>query len=406
MKSPDDQLKILMEGVAEILPANSLKEKLAISRKEKRPLRVKLGADPTVPDLHLGHAISLRKLRQFQKLGHKVIIIIGDFTAQIGDPSGRLKTRPHLTKKEVISNAKTYVNQLSKLLDPVKTKIVFNGMWLEKLTLKEVIKLAAVSSVSKMLEREDFKKRYKKGIEISIREFLYPLLQGYDSVKIKADVEIGGMDQKFNLLVGRDIQAAFDQSSQCCLLLPLLEGIDGKEKMSKSLGNYVGLTDKPSDMFGKIMSIPDSLMIKYFRLCTDLDTNRIKEFEESLKRKKLHPRNLKTKLAFEVVKMYHGRKKAQGAAQHFKTVFQKKQLPSQMPEYILEQKKAILLTQLMVKVGIAKSKSEGKRLIKQGGVKINQEKAKDINQKVEPKKQKEIILQVGPRRFAKIIFRF
>lgn len=405
MGTIDRQLKILMTGVAEILPANSLKEKLAISRKERRPLRVKLGADPTAPDLHLGHAISLRKLRQFQKLGHKATIIIGDFTAQIGDPSGRLKTRPHLTKKEVISNAKTYVNQLAKILDPVKTEIVFNSRWLEKLTLREMIKLAAVSSVSRMLEREDFKKRYKKGIEISIHEFLYPLLQGYDSVKIKADVEMGGMDQKFNLLVGRGVQAAFGQSSQCCLLLPLLEGTDGKEKMSKSLGNYVGLTDKPADMFGKIMSLPDNLMIKYFKLCTNFDEKTIREFEKSLEKKELHPKDLKKKLAFEIVKIYHGRKKAAEAAEYFKTVFQKKKLPRRMPEYAIKQKKIILLTQLMIKFGLAKSKSDGKRLIEQGGVKMNQKKVKDINQKIDPKKQKAIILQVGPRRFAKVKFK-
>lgn len=405
MRSIERQLKILMQGVAEILPANSLREKLAISRKERRPLRVKLGADPTVPDLHLGHAIPLRKLRQFQKLGHKVIIIIGDFTAQIGDPSGRLKTRSHLTKKEVLSNAKTYINQLSKILDSIKTEIVFNGRWLEKLTLREVIKLAAVSSVSRMLEREDFKKRYKKGVEISIHEFLYPLLQGYDSVKIKADVEIGGMDQKFNLLVGRDIQAAFDQSSQCCLLLPLLEGTDGKEKMSKSLGNYIGLTDEPSDMFGKIMSIPDNLIIKYFRLCADFDEKTIREFEKSLEKKELHPKDLKKKLAFEIVRVYHGRKKAAEAAEYFKTVFQKKKLPKRMPEYTLKQTKTVFLTQLMMTFGLVRSKSDGKRLIEQGGVKMNQKKVKNINQKVDPKKQKEIILQVGPRRFAKVKFK-
>jgi len=405
MKSVEGQLKILMQGVAEILPANSLREKLLISQRLRRPLRIKLGADPTVPDLHLGHAVCLRKLRQFQKFGHKVIIIIGDFTAQIGDPSGRLKTRPPLNKKEVLSNAKTYTEQFSKILDPSKTKIVFNSQWLEKLTLKEVIKLAAAYNVSRMLEREDFKKRYKKGIEISIHEFLYPLLQGYDSVKTKADIEIGGMDQKFNLLVGRDIQTAFYQSSQCCLLLPLLEGIDGKEKMSKSLGNYVGLTDESSDMFGKIMSIPDNSMMKYFRLCTDFDEKRIKEFEKNLKKKKLHPKDLKTKLAFEIVKIYHGKEKAVKATEYFTTVFQKKKLPSKMPKYTLAQKKAILLPQLMMKLGLIKSKSEGKRLIEQGGVKINQRKVKNTQYKIEPKKQKEIILQVGPRRFVKVKFR-
>jgi len=405
MKPAGEQLKILLQGVVEILPANSLREKLLIAQKEKRPLRVKLGADPTVPDLHLGHAVCLRKLRQFQKLGHKVIIIIGDFTAQIGDPSARVKTRPPLGKEEVKINAKSYTEQLSKILDPSQTKIVFNSKWLEKLTLKEIIKLAASYNVSRMLEREDFKKRYKGGIEIAMHEFLYPLLQGYDSVMTKADIEVGGMDQKFNLLVARDIQKTFGQSSQSCLLLPLLEGIDGKEKMSKSLGNYVGLTNEPADMFGKIMSIPDTLIIKYFRLCTDFNEKTINEFEKDLKKKKINPRDLKLKLAFEIVKLYHGKKKALKAQDYFQTVFQKGKLPPKIPEYTLIQKKAILLPQLMIKLGLAKSKSEAKRLILQGGVKINQRKIENVYQKIDPKKEREIIIQVGPRKFVKVSFR-
>lgn len=405
MKPAGEQLKILLQGVAEILPANSLREKLLIAQKEKRPLRVKLGADPTVPDLHMGHAVCLRKLRQFQKLGHKVIIIIGDFTAQIGDPSARVKTRPPLGKEEVKANAKSYTDQLSKILNPSKTKIVFNSQWLEKLTLKEIIKLAASYNVSRMLEREDFKKRYKGGTEIAIHEFLYPLLQGYDSVITKADIEVGGMDQKFNLLVARDIQKTFGQPSQSCLLLPLLEGIDGKEKMSKSLGNYVGLTDEPADMFGKIMSIPDDLIIKYFRLCTDFNEKIIREFERDLKKKKVNPRDLKLKLAFEIVKIYHGKKKALKAQDYFQTVFQKRKLPPKIPEYTLIQKKTILLPQLMIKLGLVKSRGEAKRLILQGGVKINQRKVENIYQEIEPKKEKEIILQIGSRRFTKVKFK-
>jgi len=256
-----------------------------------------------------------------------------------------------------------------------------------------------------MLEREDFKKRYKGGIEIAIHEFLYPLLQGYDSVMTKADIEVGGMDQKFNLLVGRDIQKTFGQSSQSCLLLPLLEGIAGKEKMSKSLGNYVGLTDEPADMFGKIMSIPDDLIIKYFRLCTDFNEKIIREFERGLKKKKLHPRDLKLKLAFKIVKIYHGKKKALKAQDYFQTVFQKRKLPPKIPEYTLIQKKAILLPQLMIKLGLAKSKSEAKRLILQGGVKINQRKIENVYQKIDPKKEREIIIQVGSRKFVKVSFR-
>lgn len=405
MKKVSEQLKILTEGVIEILPANSLKEKLTLSFEQKRPLRVKLGVDPTAPDLHLGLAVSLRKMRQFQQFGHKAMIIIGDLTAQIGDPSERLKTRSSLPKEKILANAKTYINQLSKILSPKKTKILFNSQWLEKITFKEMIKLAASYNVSRMLEREDFKKRYKKGVEIAIHEFLYPLLQGYDSVATKADIEIGGTDQKFNLLVGRDIQKAHDQPPQSCLLLPLLEGIDGKEKMSKSLGNYVSLIDEPSDMFGKIMSIPDSLIIKYFRLCTDINPKTINALERDLKKRKVNPRDLKLKLSFEIVKIYHGKNKALKAKEYFKTVFQKKRLPPKIPEYTLTPKKEIFLPHLMVKLKMAKSKSEAKRLIKQGGVRINQKKVEDINQKIDPKKERKIIIQIGPRKFAKVNFR-
>ena len=405
MKKTSEQLKILTEGVVEVLPANSLKEKLTLSYEQKRPLRVKLGVDPTAPDLHLGLAVSLRKMRQFQQLDHKIMIIVGDLTAQIGDPTGKSKTRPSLLKEKVLSNAKTYINQLSKILNLKKTKILFNSQWLEKLTLKEITKLAASYNVSRMLEREDFKKRYKSGTEIAIHEFLYPLLQGYDSVATKADIEIGGTDQKFNLLVGRDIQKAYDQLPQCCLLLPLLEGIDGKEKMSKSLGNYVSLVDEPSDMFGKIMSIPDSLIIKYFRFCTDVRPKVINEFEKDLKKKGANPRDLKLKLSFEIVKIYHGKNKAIKAGEYFKTVFQKKKLPRKMPEYTLVQKKEFFLPQLMVKLNMVKSKSGAKRLIEQGGVKINQKKVKNIYQKINSRKGKETIVQVGPRKFAKIIFK-
>jgi len=403
MKSVKEQLKILMRGAVEVLPENSLKKKLISAQKEKKPLRVKLGADPTVPDLHLGHAVCLRKLRQFQELGHKVIIIIGDFTAQIGDPSGRSRTRPTLSKEKVVANAKTYIQQLSKVLDPAKTEVVFNSKWLEKMTLKEIIKLTASYSVARILEREDFKTRYQKGLEIAIHEFLYSLLQGYDSMAIKADIEMGGTDQRFNLLVGRDIQKIFGQPPQCCFLMPLLEGTDGKEKMSKSLGNYVGLAEKPSDMFGKIMSIPDSLILKYFWLCTDVDEKTIRGFEKDLKEKRANPRDLKLKLSFEIVKIYHGEKKAIEAAEYFKTVFQERKIPVKMLEHTLSLKKAIPLIQLMTNLNLVKSKNEARRLILQGGVKVNQKKIEDIYYKVEP--LKEIVLQVGPRKFIKLKFK-
>ncbi len=396
--TPEEQLKIIKKGVIEIINEEELLEKL----KEGRPLTVKAGFDPTAPDLHLGHTVLLQKLRTFQQLGHKVYFIIGDFTAMIGDPTGKDKTRPPLSKEQVLENAKTYKKQVFKILDPEKTEIVFNSEWFSKMNAEELIKLTAKYTVARMLEREDFKKRFKENRPIAIHEFIYPLLQAYDSVVLKADVELGGSDQRFNILIGRDIQKEFGiEKPQVAILLPLLVGLDGERKMSKSYGNYVGIKEPPEEMFGKIMSIPDSLMWDYWALLTDLTEEEIEEMKDGVKKNRLHPRDIKMKLAFYIVERFHTKEDAEKAKEHFEKVFSKKQLPDNIPEpKIVVNSDEILLPDLILKVGYAPSKSEGRRLIKSGAVKINGEKIHDINYKV--KLDREFILQVGKRKFAKI----
>ncbi|RUM58451.1 MAG: tyrosine--tRNA ligase [Persephonella sp.] len=396
--TPEEQLKIMKKGVIEIINEEELLEKL----KEGRPLTVKAGFDPTAPDLHLGHTVLLQKLRTFQQLGHKVYFIIGDFTAMIGDPTGKDKTRPPLSKEQVLENAKTYKEQVFKILDPEKTEIVFNSEWFSKMNTEELIKLTAKYTVARMLEREDFKKRFKENRPIAIHEFIYPLLQAYDSVVLKADVELGGSDQRFNILIGRDIQKEFGiEKPQVAILLPLLVGLDGERKMSKSYGNYVGIKEPPEEMFGKIMSIPDSLMWDYWALLTDLTEEEIEEMKDGVEKNRLHPRDIKMKLAFYIVERFHSKEDAERAKEHFEKVFSRKQLPDNIPEPKLEvNSDEILLPDLILKVGYAPSKSEGRRLIKSGAVKINGEKILDINYKV--KLDREFILQVGKRKFAKI----
>ena len=396
--TPEEQLKIIKKGVIEIINEEELLEKL----KEGRPLTVKAGFDPTAPDLHLGHTVLLQKLRTFQQLGHKVYFIIGDFTAMIGDPTGKDKTRPPLSKEQVLENAKTYKEQVFKILDPEKTEIVFNSEWFSKMNTEELIKLTAKYTVARMLEREDFKKRFKENRPIAIHEFIYPLLQAYDSVVLKADVELGGSDQRFNILIGRDIQKEFGiEKPQVAILLPLLVGLDGERKMSKSYGNYVGIKEPPEEMFGKIMSIPDSLMWDYWALLTDLTEEEIEEMKDGVEKNRLHPRDIKMKLAFYIVERFHSKEDAERAKEHFEKVFSRKQLPDNIPEPKLEvNSDEILLPDLILKVGYAPSKSEGRRLIKSGAVKINGEKILDINYKV--KLDREFILQVGKRKFAKI----
>lgn len=375
----------IKRGAVDIITETELRQKLSAGK----PLRVKVGVDPTSPDLHLGHTVLLNKLRTFQDLGHNVIFIIGDFTARIGDPSGRSETRPVLTEDEIHKNSKTYQDQVFKILDKSKTEVVFNSHWLYPLGLEGLLNLAGKYTVARMLERDDFEKRYKNDNPISIVEFLYPLLQAYDSVAVRADVEIGGSDQKFNLLVGREIQRDFGQVPQVLITMPLLEGTDGTRKMSKSYGNYIALNDSPSEMFGKIMSISDTLMYKYYELLTQKDLKQVKV---------MHPKQAKIGLAKEITALYHGTKEAQKAAEEFDSVFSNKNLPEKIEEFSAN-KKEIRLAELLAISGLAPSKNEARRLIEQGGIKIDGEKvSEDINIILD----KEIIIQAGKRKFKKI----
>ncbi len=396
--SPEEQLKIIKKGTIDIITEEELLEKL----KEERPLIIKAGFDPTAPDLHLGHTVLLQKMRTFQQLGHTVYFIIGDFTAMIGDPSGRDKTRPPLTKEEVLKNAETYKEQVFKVLDPEKTIVIFNSEWLGDMTAEDLIRLTSRYTVARMLEREDFKNRFKENKPISIHEFIYPLLQAYDSVAIKADVELGGSDQRFNLLIGRDIQKEYGiDKPQVAILLPLLVGTDGVRKMSKSYGNYIGITDPPEDMFGKIMSIPDELMWEYWELLTDLTVEEIEKMKKDVEEGKLHPMDVKKELGLYIVERFHGKDEAIKALEEFEKVHSKKELPTDIPEVeILSETKEIPLFELVYKAGFAPSKKEAKRLIKQGAVKIDGEKFTDPYFNVDL--SKEFILQVGKRKFARI----
>lgn len=378
-------LDIIKRGVEEIIVEEELVEKF----KAKGPLRIKFGADPTAPDIHLGHTVILRKLRQFQDLGHKVVFIIGDWTARIGDPSGRDETRKPLTQQEIERNAETYQEQVFKILDKDKTEVVFNSQWLDKLTPQEIMRLSSCYTVARMLERDDFKKRYTEGKEITIVEFLYPLFQGYDSVVVRADVELGGTDQKFNLLVARALQRDYGQEPQVIITLPLLEGTDGVRKMSKSYGNYIGVLESPKQMFGKLMSIPDNLMPKYFELLTDI------VLDEGL-----HPKTAKTLLAKEIVKYYYEEETAKKEEDEFERIFRDKELPAEIPVFKVD-KSSIGLVDVIVLAKLAPSKSEARRLISQGGVKIDREKVVNINLEVDMTCPK--ILQVGKKGFVKVI---
>lgn len=380
-------LSIIKRGVEEII----LEEELIEKFKAKTPLRIKFGADPTAPDIHLGHTVILRKLRQFQNLGHKVIFIIGDFTARIGDPSGRDITRKPLSKEEIEENAKTYQDQVFKILDKDKTEVVFNSQWLDKLTPQDIMKLASHYTVARMLERDDFKKRYTLGKEITIVEFLYPLLQGYDSVVVNADVELGGTDQKFNLLVARELQRDYGQSPQVVITMPLLEGTDGIRKMSKSYGNYIGVLDSSKEMFGKLMSIPDNLMPKYFELLTNIPLNEIKS---------LHPKEAKKILAKEIVKFYYSDDEAKSKEEEFERIFRDKGLPEKIPEFKVNTP-SIRLIDAIVMSKLAPSKSEARRLITQFSIKIDKKKIEDINFEVDLTSPK--ILQVGKKKFVRLL---
>ena len=390
-----EQLEIIKRGTVEIVPESELVEKLTKSYKENKPLKIKLGVDPTRPDLHLGHSVILRKLRQFQDLGHEAILIIGGFTAMIGDPTGQNTTRPPLTLEEVEANAQTYIEQAAKILDSEKLTLVNNNDWLGPMSFMDVIKLTSKMTVARMIERDDFSKRFNNNESISLHEFLYPLAQGQDSVYLHSDVELGGTDQKFNLLVGRQLQKDVGQNPQVALMMPLLVGTDGSAKMSKSYDNYIGIDENPNDMYGKSLSIPDELIYTYFELVTDVSINDLQAVEEKAKS---DPRNAKHDLAFAITKLYHGEEAAKEARNHFEQTVINKQVPDDAPEFELDGSKRIM--EIIGELKFSPSNGETKRLIKQGGVSIDGEKVTDFGLEVTVDSGAEKVLKVGKRKYA------
>ena len=399
-RKAEEQLEIIRRGVIDIVREDELLDKLRRSRAENRPLRIKLGLDPTAPDIHIGNAIPIHKLAAFQKLGHTAILIIGDYTAMVGDPTGANKTRPMLSRERIMANAGTYLNQIGKILDTGKIELVYNSKWFEKMSFSEIINLAAKITMARMMERDDFTQRYSSGIPISLHELLYPLMQGYDSLMVKSDVELGGTDQLFNLLVGRDLQRDWGLEPQVALTTPLLEGTDGQKKMSKSLGNYIGITEEPAQMFGKAMSIRDDLMKKYFVLATDLDEKSVDE----LLHHDVHPREAKAELAKAIVARYWDTAAAERASEEFDKVFKEHKLPEDLPEILLPRNELkdgkIWIVKLLVSGGFTKTNGEARRLVAQGGVSINDEIFKDADAEVNIIPG--MVVKVGKRRFARI----
>ena len=395
----DKQIELIQNGSEEIIPLQELKQKLESSQKNNQPLVVKLGCDPSRPDLHIGHAVVLRKLRQFQDLGHQAVLVIGDFTAMIGDPSGRNKTRPQLSLEEAQSNAKSYVEQAKIILDIDSLKICNNAQWLNNMNFSEVVGLASKYTVARMMERDDFEKRYKSEIPITIHEFLYPLAQAMDSVHLKADIELGGTDQKFNLLVGRDIQREYGQNPQVILTVPLMEGTDGVEKMSKSYNNHIGLTDSPDEMYGKTLSIPDNMIEKYFFLGADADGKKMQEVKNSLENGQVNPRDIKRDLARKIVEIYRSEDLARKAEENFDRIFIRKDIPQDIPEVKLDDDTPIV--DVLTSNELVSSNSEARRLIDQGAVKIDDQKC--INRDQIIKKDESIVIKVGKRRFLRIL---
>lgn len=401
MLPPEKQFEIIKRGTVEIIPEEALKEKLKKSYKENSPLKIKVGFDPTAPDIHLGHTVLLEKMRQFQELGHEVIFLIGDFTGMIGDPSGKTETRKPLTREEVLKNAETYKEQVFKILDPEKTVIRFNSEWFGNMSALDMCRLAGMETVARMLEREDFKKRFTEGRPISILEFLYPLLQAYDSVYLKADVELGGTDQKFNLLMGRQLMKLYDMEEQVVIMMPLLEGLDGVQKMSKSLGNYIGINEPPDEIFGKVMSINDELMLKYYELLSHISIDELKELKKGIENGKINPRDAKESLAFEIVERYHGRKVAERARENFVKLFRKREIPEEIETVeVKDEGEGVWLPKVLKEKGIVKSTSEAVRLIKQGGIRVNETQIDNPDIKL---KSGEYVVRIGKRRFVKIV---
>ncbi len=404
MEDLKKQLEIIISGSEEILPLEDLKQKLSQAIDKDKGLNVKFGVDPTAPDLHLGHAVPLNKLRQFQDLGHSVTLIIGDFTARIGDPSGRKATRPHLSTDDIKQNAKTYTDQAFKILDKSKTKVVFNGDWLKKINFADVLDLTGKFTVARLLERDDFSKRHKENAPIGLHEFLYPVMQAYDSVEIKADIELGGTDQKFNMLAGRELQERYEQKPQVVITVPILEGIDGVQKMSKSLNNHIGLTQPPEEIFGKVMSIPDELMVRYFKLATRTPPTEIETINKSLKSEKADPAKTKRLLARKIIEIYYSEKVAELAQRYFDRVFKEKKAPSDIPEVKISKNElkdgGIWPVKLLKLSGLVESSSEGRRLIEQNGAYINDSVIKDSENDISVKSGD--VVRAGRRKFAKI----
>jgi tyrosyl-tRNA synthetase len=402
MTSIDEQLELIERGTVDCISRDELVAKLKKSRETGVPLKIKAGFDPTAPDLHLGHTVLIQKLKHFQDLGHEIFFLIGDFTGMIGDPTGKSDTRKALTVDQVAANAETYKAQVFKILNPEKTRVVFNSSWLAGLTSIDMIRLASELTVARMLERDDFKKRFDSGRPISIHEFLYPLIQGYDSVALQADVELGGTDQLFNLLMGRDLQRSHGQEPQVVLTTPLLEGLDGVNKMSKSLGNYIGITESADNVYGKTLSISDELMFRYFTLLSDLDTQEIAALQQRLERGEVHPMEVKKQLARELTARFHNAAEALAAEENFAKVFSRGGLPDEIPELRLPAGEPLPLANLLVAAKLVGSTSEGRRMLTQGAVSVDGEKIDDINGRVVA--EGEILIKVGKRRFCRVFF--
>ncbi|GAB4341119.1 MAG: tyrosine--tRNA ligase [Desulfobulbaceae bacterium] len=403
MQPVEEQLALIERGIVDLISREELVRKLSRSVETSTPLRIKAGFDPTAPDLHLGHTVLLQKLRHFQQLGHRIFFLIGDFTGLIGDPTGKSETRPRLTPEDVERNAETYKEQVFRILDPEKTEVVFNSTWFGDFSSYDMIRLASELTVARMLEREDFKQRFDAGRPISIHEFLYPLIQGYDSVALEADVELGGTDQLFNLLMGRDLQRSHGQEPQVVLTMPLLEGLDGVNKMSKSLGNYIGITESPDDIFGKVMSVSDELMLRYYELLSDLSVEEIEALKEGIAEGTAHPRAVKAQLARELTARFHGSDAAAAAEKNFEQVFARHELPEDIPECILSAGgEPVWLPRLLNDAGLVSSTSEGRRMIQQNAVSLDGEKVSDVNTNIPASGS--VILKVGKRRFCRVMF--
>jgi len=403
MKSVEEQIALIERGCVDLISREDLEKKLKRSIETETPLVIKAGFDPTAPDLHLGHTVLLQKLCHFQQLGHEINFLIGDFTGLIGDPTGKSDTRPPLTRDDVLRNAETYKEQVFKILDPEKTRVVFNSTWLGELSSYEMIRLASHLTVARMLERDDFKKRFESNRPISIHEFLYPLIQGYDSVALEADVELGGTDQLFNLLMGRDLQRSKGQEPQVVVTMPLLEGLDGVNKMSKSLGNYIGISESADDIFGKILSVNDELMFRYYELLSDLSMAEIAVLKDEMEQGRIHPKAVKVRLAKELVARFHDQEAAEAAERNFEQVFKKHELPDDIPDKTISvEGETIWLPKLLLEAELVKSTSDGRRMVKQNAVSVDGGKISDV--KAEIPARGEVLLKVGKRRFCKVFF--